>query len=342
MDIKFTIIVPIYKVEQYVRKCIESILAQTYRKFELILVDDGSPDNCPAICEEYAKKDARIRVIHKKNQGLVAARNTGVAAADGEYICYVDGDDWVAPTLLETILNKAISKYAPDMVVFSAVRQFANYQEEIPKAVPEGLYDKEQLEKKIYPYMMYDSRKSFCTGLIFPVAWNKIYKTEILKKYYCKDTRIRMGEDNAFVFECLYRSNKVYFCEDILYFYNQLNTESMVHSYDHNRFANNKLLISYIENQIGGEDEIIDGQINAFKVYWLIMAVFHEVKSKQPLLKAAKHIKTELRRNAVVEEIALKGIPKSAKLFVILLKLRLYMLTLILSAIVNKSRDTSK
>lgn len=341
MDIKFSVIVPIYKVEQYVRKCIESILAQTYRKFELILVDDGSPDNCPAICEEYAKKDARIRVIHKRNQGLVAARNTGIEAATGEYICYVDGDDWVSPKLLETIWNKAICKHAPDMVVFSAVKQFDNHQEEIPQAVPEGLYSKEQLKKEIYPHMMYDSRKPFCTGLIFPVAWNKIFKTKILKKYYCKDTRIRMGEDNAFVFECLYRSNKVYFCKDILYFYNQLNGESMVHSYDCNRFANNKLLTKYIESQIGGEDKIIDEQINAFKAYWLIMAVFHEVKSKQPLVKAAKHIKTELRRNATVEGISLKGIPQNAKLFIVLLKLHLYMPTLILSIIVNKIRNIS-
>ena len=340
MNASFSVIVPIYNVEQYVRKCIESILAQTYKNFELILVDDGSPDNCPVICDEYAKRDERIRVIHKKNQGLVAARNSGAEAANAEYICYVDGDDWIAPNLLETVWNKTISKDDPDMVVFSAVRQFDDHQEEIPKSVPEGLYDKKRLIKEVYPYMMYDNRKPFCTGLIFPVAWNKIFKKSLLREHYCRETRIRMGEDNAFVFECLYRSDKVYFCEDILYYYNQLNTGSMVHSYDPNRFENNKLLTDYIECRMGGENKTIDQQINAFKAYWLIMAVFHEVKSKQPLFKSAKHIKAELKKTNTVKSIALKGIPKSAQIFIILLRLHLYMLTIILSTVVNKKRNS--
>lgn len=340
MKTTFSVIVPIYNVEQYLKKCIESILKQTYENFELILVDDGSPDNCPAICDEYAKNDSRIRVVHKKNQGLVAARNTGVELATGEYICYVDGDDWIAENLLETVWKKVLQKTEVDMVVYSAVKQFSDHQEEIPYSVKEGLYTKERLEKEIYPYMMYDERKPFCTGLIFPVAWNKICKTELLKKYYCRETKIRMGEDNAFVFECLYRANIVYFIDDILYFYNQLNSESMVHSYDKNRFLNNTLLTSYIEKQLGGENEVIDRQINAFKTYWLIMAVFHEIKSGRPIVDAARHIKREIKLNRSLDGITLKGIPKNAQMFVILLRLHLYLPTLILSKLVNAKRNS--
>ena len=173
---KFSVVVPIYNVEKYLNKCVDSILNQTYKDFELILVDDGSPDNCPKICDEYAERDARVRVIHKENEGLVAARNTGIKEAEGEYICYVDGDDWIASNLLETVWEKALKNYDVEIIVYSAIKQFEKYQEEIPKAVSEGLYDKEKLKKEIYPYMMYDSRKPFCTGLIFPVAWNKIFK----------------------------------------------------------------------------------------------------------------------------------------------------------------------
>ena len=222
MSTTFSIIVPIYKVEKYLNKCIDSILNQTYQDFELILVDDGSPDNCPQICDEYAEKDKRVRVIHKNNAGLVAARNTGIKAAKGEYVCYVDGDDWILDNLLQTVWDKAISKYDVEMVVYSAVRQFTDTQEQIPKAVPEGLYNKNKLKTDVYPYMMYDSRKTFCTGLIFPVAWNKIFKRDFLLKHYCKEERIRMGEDNAFIFECLYAAENVFFCDDILYIYNQL------------------------------------------------------------------------------------------------------------------------
>ena len=108
---KFSVVVPIYNVEKYLNKCVESILNQTYKDFELILVDDGSPDHCPEICDEYAERDARVRVIHKENEGLVAARNTGIKEAKGEYICYVDGDDWIANNLLETVWKKALKNY---------------------------------------------------------------------------------------------------------------------------------------------------------------------------------------------------------------------------------------
>ena len=92
-----SIIVPIYKVEDYIRECIDSILAQTYPDFELILVDDGSPDSCGRICDDYANRDNRIKVVHKVNGGLTSARNAGLEVAKGEWIMHVDGDDWIEP-----------------------------------------------------------------------------------------------------------------------------------------------------------------------------------------------------------------------------------------------------
>lgn len=336
---RFSVIVPIYKVELYLEKCIQSILNQTFKDFELILVDDGSPDSCPKICDDYAKIDSRIKVIHKTNEGLVAARNSGIQVAKGEYICYVDGDDWISEKLLQTVYDKAINKYNPDMVVFNAVRQFKDKQVEIPKGPEEGIYCKEKLEKDIYPYMMYDNRQPFCTGLIFPVAWNKIFKREILINHYCREERIKMGEDNAFVFECLYYSKNVFFCEDVLYYYNQLNTNSMTNNYDPTRFENNKLLTDYIDSKIGGENEIIDSQINAFKAYWIIMAVFHEIKTNQPLFKATKHIRTNIKTNESLKKIKLIGLPKSAQAFLILLKCKMFFLALVLAKIVNIRRS---
>lgn len=102
---KISVIVPVYGVEQWLPACVESILAQTFADFELILVDDGSPDNCPALCDGYAAKDERVRVIHRENGGLSAARNTGLDAVAGEYICFVDSDDVIAPRYLELLLS---------------------------------------------------------------------------------------------------------------------------------------------------------------------------------------------------------------------------------------------
>ena len=101
---KISIIVPIYNVENYIRQCVESVIAQTHQDLELILVDDGSPDNCGRICDTYAEGDSRIKVIHKENGGLSDARNVGVANATGEYILFLDGDDyWIAPCFLENL-----------------------------------------------------------------------------------------------------------------------------------------------------------------------------------------------------------------------------------------------
>lgn len=98
-----SVIVPIYKVELYLRKCINSILAQTYQNLEVILVDDGSPDQCGIICDEYAKSDSRVRVIHQENSGVASARNAGLQAAQGDYIGFVDSDDWIAPDMYDCL-----------------------------------------------------------------------------------------------------------------------------------------------------------------------------------------------------------------------------------------------
>lgn len=339
MSVKFSVVVPIYKVEPYLKKCVDSILGQTYKDFELILVDDGSPDRCPEICDNYAARDERVRVIHKENGGLVSARNTGIAAATGEYICYVDGDDWVSTDLLETLVTEGLKNDNPDMVIYGFSKVFPDREETYLTELPEGLYNKAQLTQQVYPYMMYDNRKPFCTGLIFPVAWNKIYRREFLLQHYCTDLRIRMGEDNAFVYECIWFADTVSICNKALYFYNQMNVTSMVHSYDAGRFENNRYLTNYLEERLGGLDPVLDEQINAFKAYWLIMAVFHEVKSGRPTKVAAAHIKTKLKENKTLKGIHSSGLPLMAKGYLVLLKLRLYSLTLIATKIVNKKRD---
>ena len=113
-----SVIVPVYKVEKYIHRCIDSILAQTFTDFELILVDDGSPDCCGSICDEYAKKDSRVTVIHKKNGGLSDARNAGLDFAMGDYILFVDSDDYIDADLLEQTYSAASSE-APELCTIS-------------------------------------------------------------------------------------------------------------------------------------------------------------------------------------------------------------------------------
>ena len=113
----FSIIVPVYKAEKYISECVDSVLAQTFEDFELILADDGSPDRCPEICDEYAKKDSRIKVIHKNNGGASSARNSGIDAACGEYIIFLDSDDyWEGNYTLQRLAEKSKDGY--DIIMF--------------------------------------------------------------------------------------------------------------------------------------------------------------------------------------------------------------------------------
>jgi GT2 family glycosyltransferase len=109
-----SVIIPVYKVERYLRQCVDSVVAQTHRRLEVLLIDDGSPDSCGSICEEYALRDPRVRVIHQQNQGLSAARNTGLNVATGDYIAFVDSDDWVEPDMLEALL-KGLLEHGADI-----------------------------------------------------------------------------------------------------------------------------------------------------------------------------------------------------------------------------------
>lgn len=321
----FSVIVPIYKVEKYLEKCIQSIVNQDYTDFELILVNDGSPDACPKICRAYAEKDSRIHVVNKENGGLVSARNAGLMVAKGDYILYVDGDDWIVQGTLKTIWNRAITNKNPDMIVFNMTRIFNNREEKDPCYVSEGLYEGDRLRNEIYPYMMYDSRKPFYHGLLFPSCGGKVVNRKILLQHYCKNENIRMGEDNAFIFECMLFSKAVYFLTEHFYIYNQLNEESIRHCYDPMRLDNNKLLTDYITKHLYGINITVDKQINVFKAYWLIMAIFHEVKNRRPVLGAAKHIKEGIRKYRILEDIDISKLPMEAKIYMKLLQMELYM-----------------
>lgn len=131
-----TVVVPVYNVEKYLNRCVESLVKQTYSKLEIILVDDGSPDCCPQMCEEWGKRDSRIRVIHKENAGLGMARNTGIEAASGQYICFIDSDDYIAPeTLAEA--HEAMRQCQAELVVFGMM-MVNQHGEVVSTLVPKG------------------------------------------------------------------------------------------------------------------------------------------------------------------------------------------------------------
>lgn len=224
-----SVIVPIYGVEKFIKKCIDSIIHQRYNNIEIILVDDGSKDDCPQICDEYAKKDSRIRVIHKENGGLVSARQAGLEAATGDYVGFVDGDDWIEPDMYEK-MAEAAEKYSPDVICSEFYSVFDDRDEVSCQCFDEGFYNKERLIKEIYPTMLY-SGKYYRFG-ISPNCWSKLFKKELLKKFLpIADTRIKMGEDAAFTYPCMLGAESMYCIKKPMYRYRILSS-SMSRGYD--------------------------------------------------------------------------------------------------------------
>ena len=140
-----SVIVPVYNIEQYLSFCLKSITNQTYKNIEIILVDDGSTDDSPKMCDDYAKRDSRISVIHQKQQGLVAARKVGVKAANGEYCIFVDSDDWISENLLESVLSLSQNGLV-DIVNYAVVSVDGPNNIKWHYTIPNGIYEKQQIE----------------------------------------------------------------------------------------------------------------------------------------------------------------------------------------------------
>ena len=172
---KISVIIPVYKVERYLDACVASVAGQTYADLEIILVDDGSPDNCPALCDAWAKKDARIKVIHRPNGGLSAARNSGLDIAAGEFIAFVDSDDKLEPQTLERALT-AQQNTGADIVLFDYLCTDEN-DRPLPEQNPAG-----RQEETLTPpqfWQKYFTSGDACTYYV--VAWNKLYKAGLFR-----------------------------------------------------------------------------------------------------------------------------------------------------------------
>lgn len=203
-----SVIVPVYNVEKYLSQCIESVQNQTFKDWELILVDDGSPDNCGKICDEYANKDNRIRVIHKENGGLSSARNAGLDAATGEYITYLDSDDYIAVDMLEKMLDIAIKTNA-DMVKcgfnefnINSVKRTVNFSKQ------------EILENDVNGCSLLHL---YFQNVLYIVAWNAIYKRDLAVKVRFPEGLI--NEDNYSAGLYLYYAKKIVCMNEALYYY---------------------------------------------------------------------------------------------------------------------------
>ncbi len=205
-----SVIVPVYNVEKYLDRCVESIVSQTYKNLEIILVDDGSPDNCPEMCDAWAEKDSRIKVIHKENGGVSSARNAALDIAGGEYIGFVDSDDYIESNMFEVLLKNLIDNNADISV--------CGYQ----------INDENDGEFNVRTVSQSDALKLVCIGdYKYGVLWNKLYKKSILKNI--KMLNFVCCEDLIFNYYAIKKAGSIVECDSKLYHYFQ-NANSTVHN----------------------------------------------------------------------------------------------------------------
>lgn len=216
MDSLISIIVPIYKVEKYLDKCVDSIVNQTYQNLEIILVDDGSPDNCPRMCDDWAKKDSRIKVVHKPNGGLSDARNAGMKIATGEYVAFIDSDDWLDLNMVETLFNEAVASDSD--IVACGIRMV--WEDDTPDKI---------LTQMCGRKVFYSNKEAMCNLIqemcILQTVWNKIYRRKTIDKILFPIGKI--NEDEFWTWKAIANSDKVVYIDTPLYNYLQRNGSIM-------------------------------------------------------------------------------------------------------------------
>lgn len=265
-----SIIVPIYRIEQYLEQCIQSIQNQTYKNIEIILVDDGSDDQCPQICDRYAREDRRIKVIHKKNGGLDSARKAGIQAATGKYVGYVDGDDWVEPDMYEELLRLA-REYDVEVVESGVIDSWINGEKKRVVYLEEGCYKGNDFTEKVEPKLLYAG--IFFEHGVTPYMWDKLFLREKIIKYQMMTGLANILHDDLMVsLPCIAESKKLYISHGCHYHY-RVRTESLKRKKRSHIVKN--LFTCYPEFYVRFRGTTLcspeDKQIKYFVMYWLLL-----------------------------------------------------------------------
>lgn len=251
-----SVIVPVYNVEKYLGKCIESIVQQTYRSLEIIIVDDGSPDHSPEIAERYARRDKRIRVIHQPNKGVAAARNSGMDEAEGEYITFVDSDDWIAPDYVEHLMMLQQAKDADMCMTTKLFTKKRDTQDKIGRI--------ETLSPE-------DAAAMLLSPKVVVGTYNKLYRREwLVKNNIWQDERLFSGEGLHFIVTAAQHANYVTVSNRRIYYYRRNVSESATTKFNIKMFTNNELSLDLIRDNKIVSSKKFDVMLDLFREHLMI------------------------------------------------------------------------
>lgn len=343
-----SIIVPVYKVEPYLSQCVDSLINQTYPHLEIILIDDGSPDNCGRICDDYAAKDNRIKVIHQENQGLSAARNTGLSNVSGDYVMFIDGDDWTDITTCETAIG-VLLKYQADVVMWSYTREYSSHS--VPKIIFHDdivIFDQSAVVSPLHRRFIGligselshpENADALCT------VWGKLYRREIIQSEFTNLNEIGSYEDGLFNLQVFSNVNTAVFIKKPMYHYRKTNLTSVTSSYNPKLFSQWQhlfdLMGTYIDehNLPSSYVEALNNRIALSLIGLGLNVVSANISPKAKIHKISNILDTERYRNAY-KRLQYQYFPLHWKVFFIFAKLRfsagVYTLLLAIRRIISK------
>lgn len=321
-----TIVVPVYNVEKYLNRCIESLVNQTYRNLEIILVDDGSPDNCPIICDEWADKDCRIKVIHKTNAGLGMARNSGIDCASGKYIFFFDSDDYVDVTIVEKCVLSA-RKHDSDVVIYGRCEVYEDGRC-VPKEVAseKDVFVKEEVINDLLPAM-------FTYDMGFGVsAWGKMFSLDTIRRFSLRFVSEReiISEDAYFSLEYFSNISKALIINECLYFYYK-REDSLSRSFRLDRHKqNDKFLqktVSYARDKHLPEKVVthLTARYHMYVVASMKQLLVSDLPAENKTVMLNEMFRSTVLRTSINTRV-IKVHATSLKVFFALLKFRCYLI----------------
>lgn len=317
----FSVIVPVYKVERYLSACVNSVLQQTFTDFELILVDDGSPDTCPRLCDDYARQDARIKVIHKQNGGLVSARQAGIRMAQGEYVFHLDSDDLIEADVLQTA-HRLIAETGCDVVSFG--RKWVKEGQTVAVSndeVEEGLYRGDALTECLYEKLLMDKHMHHLSCYVT----GKALKRELVLPFQLAVSEtISLGEDLCCMIPFYLHVNSVYISHQTGYWYT-VRTDSLSKEFNsHQIYLIEKVIYELRKNDLSAVSDM-EKQLHRYSAFmcFAILAAAAEGYHFRSIRDIKHHIRHSLHSDYIAAAEFDTVTPKS-RITLFLMKKRLY------------------
>lgn len=298
---KLSIIVPIYNAEKYLSECIESILNQTFQNFELILVDDGSTDSCPRLCDFYEKANSKVKVIHQKNMGVAVARNAGIDMAEGEYITFVDSDDYIDINMYERMISVAI-KYTCDLVVCDCIKESPGYSEIYTHNIPGGFYNEKKYQEDYYPSLI------ILPNMEYPITISNavcLIKSDIIKKHSIRyEKGIVYSEDWLFGAMVAVNANNLYYMKNDAFYHYRMNPESVTHVFKKDKWQQYKKLYARFKQEFLRYDEYeFETQIYKVLLFLVYNSVGDVLRNNQMSIRERKKMIKEIVQDMEVKEM---------------------------------------